>query len=85
MRGLAGSSGMSNITPGLSKPGLALLVAAAWPPLQMGDPVALAWSRFDAPTGARAQARCVEGSAPFRAGGGYRHPAEFLPVGAVPG
>lgn len=48
-------------------------------------PVALAWSRFDAPTRARVQARYVEAIAPWRAGGGYRIPAEFVLVGAVPG
>lgn len=47
-------------------------------------PVALAWSRFDAATRARVQARYIEAIAPYRAGKGYRIPAEFVLVGAMP-
>lgn len=46
-------------------------------------PVALAWSRFSAASRARAKARYVEAIAPWRSGGGYRIPGEFVVVNAV--
>ncbi|WP_425260638.1 class I SAM-dependent methyltransferase [Rubrivivax sp. RP6-9] len=45
-----------------------------------GGPVALAWSRFDATVRARVQARYLEAIAPWRAGCGYRVPAEYVLV-----
>jgi len=44
----------------------------------VGGPVALAWSRFDATTRARVSARYTEAIASWRAGPGYRIPAEFV-------
>jgi ubiquinone/menaquinone biosynthesis C-methylase UbiE len=49
----------------------------------VGGPVALAWSRFDAATRARAFARYIESIAPWRVGGGYRVPGEFVVVSAA--
>jgi SAM-dependent methyltransferase len=49
----------------------------------VGGPVALAWSRFDAATRARARRRYVDAIAPWRAGIGYRVPGEFVVVGGV--
>jgi ubiquinone/menaquinone biosynthesis C-methylase UbiE len=46
----------------------------------VGGPVALAWSRFDEPTRARARAAYLEAIAPWRVGGGYRLPGEFVVV-----
>jgi hypothetical protein len=46
-------------------------------------PVALAWSRFSAASRARVKARYVEAIAPWRSGGGYRIPGEFVVVNAV--
>lgn len=43
-----------------------------------GGPVALAWSRFDAPVRERLQSRYLEATAPWRLDGGYRLPAEYL-------
>jgi ubiquinone/menaquinone biosynthesis C-methylase UbiE len=48
----------------------------------VGGPVALAWSRFDAPTRARVRAEYLEAIAPWRVGTGYRLPGEFVVVGA---
>lgn len=53
-----------------------------------GGPVALAWSRFDAPTRQRVQQRYLDAIAPWRQGEGYRVPAEYLIVAvrrAAPG
>ena len=50
-----------------------------------GGPVALAWSRFDAATRTRVQRRYLEALEPWRSGGAYAVPAEFLVVaGRVP-
>jgi len=50
-----------------------------------GGPVALAWSRFGEATRARVQARYLAAIEPWRQGGGYRVPGEFVIVaGAVP-
>jgi len=50
-----------------------------------GGPVALAWSRFGEATRARVQARYLAAIEPWRQGGGYRIPGEFVIVaGAVP-
>ena len=48
-----------------------------------GGPVALAWSRFDGKVRERVQARYLEAIAPWRDGGGYRVPAEYLIVAAL--
>jgi ubiquinone/menaquinone biosynthesis C-methylase UbiE len=48
----------------------------------VGGPVALAWSRFDAPARHRARARYAEAIAPWRAGEAYRIPGEFVVVSA---
>jgi ubiquinone/menaquinone biosynthesis C-methylase UbiE len=48
----------------------------------MGGPVALAWSRFDAPVRARVRARYVESIAAWREKQGYRVPGEFVVVAA---
>lgn len=51
----------------------------------VGGPVALAWSRFDADTRARARARYLEAIAPWRSADGYEIPGEFVAVaGRVP-
>jgi len=51
----------------------------------VGGPVALAWSRFGEATRARVQARYLAAIEPWRQGGGYRIPGEFVIVaGAVP-
>lgn len=44
----------------------------------VGGPVALAWSRFDAPTRARVRDRYLEAIAPWRCGEGYALPGEFV-------
>ena len=44
----------------------------------VGGPVAMAWSRFDAPTRRRVQARYLRAIAPWRTGRGYRMPGEFV-------
>lgn len=44
----------------------------------VGGPVAMAWSRFDAPTRRRVQARYLRAIAPWRRGTGYRMPGEFV-------
>jgi ubiquinone/menaquinone biosynthesis C-methylase UbiE len=49
----------------------------------VGGPVALAWSRFDAPTRERARQRYIESIAPWRSPGGYRIPGEFVIVRAT--
>jgi ubiquinone/menaquinone biosynthesis C-methylase UbiE len=46
----------------------------------VGGPVALAWSRFDAPTRARARARYKHAIEPWRRRDGYRIPGEFVIV-----
>jgi SAM-dependent methyltransferase len=48
----------------------------------VGGPVALAWSRFDASARQRVRAHYLEALAPWRDGGGYRVPAEYLIVAA---
>lgn len=48
-----------------------------------GGPVALAWSRFDEPTRARAHTRYVEAIGPWRQGSGFRLPGEFVVVSAT--
>lgn len=48
----------------------------------VGGPVALAWSRFDDATRARARARYTEAIEPWRKEGGYRLPGEFVVVSA---
>jgi SAM-dependent methyltransferase len=48
----------------------------------VGGPVALAWSRFDASVRQRVRAHYLEALAPWRDGGGYRVPAEYLIVAA---
>jgi len=47
----------------------------------IGGPVALAWSRFDAGTRARARARYKHAIEPWRRSQGYRIPGEFVIVG----
>src|SRR5258705_540485 len=49
----------------------------------VGGPVAMAWSHFDAPTRARARARYLESIEPWRQGGQYRMPGEFVIVSGV--
>lgn len=44
----------------------------------LGGPVALAYSRFDEPTRAQVCADYLAALEPYRAGGGYRVPAEFV-------
>lgn len=51
----------------------------------VGGPVALAWSRFDADTRARARRRYLDAIAPWRVGAGYRVPGEFVVVSAIAG
>lgn len=48
----------------------------------VGGPVALAWSRFDATTRQRAQARYTAAIAPWRRDDGFRLPGEFVVVSA---
>jgi ubiquinone/menaquinone biosynthesis C-methylase UbiE len=48
-----------------------------------GGPVALAWSRFDAAARQRVRTRYLEAIAPWRHGGGYEVPGEFVVVAAV--
>ena len=48
-----------------------------------GGPVAMAWSRFDAPTRARVQDRYLQALAGWRHGAGYRVPAEFVVLAAA--
>jgi hypothetical protein len=40
--------------------------------------VALAWSRFDEPTRAAAEAEYLQAIEPYRDHGGYRIPGEFV-------
>jgi ubiquinone/menaquinone biosynthesis C-methylase UbiE len=49
----------------------------------VGGPVALAWSRFSAAVRARVTARYLEAIEPWRRGGGYEIPGEFVVVSAV--
>jgi len=50
-----------------------------------GGPMALAWSRFDAPTRARVCERYLASIAPWRTGEAYALPAEFVVVsGSAP-
>jgi SAM-dependent methyltransferase len=44
----------------------------------IGGPVAMAWSRFDAATRRRVQARYVDAIEPWREGDSYRLPGEFV-------
>ena len=44
----------------------------------IGGPVAMAWSRFDAATRRRVQARYVDAIGPWREGDSYRLPGEFV-------
>ncbi|KWT97529.1 MULTISPECIES: methyltransferase domain-containing protein [unclassified Variovorax] len=48
-----------------------------------GGPVALAWSRFGDETRLRVQARYLAAIEPWRDGGRYRIPGEFVVVGAM--
>ncbi len=51
----------------------------------VGGPVALAWSRFDAPTRARVRENYLRVIEPWRFGSSYRIPAEFVvATAAVP-
>ena len=49
----------------------------------IGGPVALAWSRFDAPARERVCARYLASIERWRCDGGYRVPAEFVVVAAT--
>jgi hypothetical protein len=49
----------------------------------VGGPVALAWSRFDAPTRARVRDRYVASIEAWQHAQGYRIPGEFVMVAAV--
>jgi len=49
----------------------------------VGGPVALAWSRFGDETRSRVQARYLAAIEPWRVGGGYRVPGEFVVVAAA--
>lgn len=49
----------------------------------VGGPVAMAWSRFDAATRSRVQARYVEAIAPWRSDRGYAIAGEFVIASAV--
>ena len=44
----------------------------------IGGPVALAWSRFDAPTRQRVRERYLQSIQPWRCGQGFRIPGEFV-------
>ena len=46
----------------------------------IGGPVALAWSRFDVQTRARARSRYKHAIEPWRRSEGYRIPGEFVIV-----
>lgn len=46
----------------------------------VGGPVALAWSRFDAPAQSRVERAYLDSIAPWRGSAGYRIPAEFVLV-----
>ncbi len=48
----------------------------------VGGPVALAWSRFDAPVRERVRRHYLESIAPWRDGEAYRVPGEFVVVSA---
>ncbi|MFT3808099.1 class I SAM-dependent methyltransferase [Arenimonas sp.] len=48
----------------------------------VGGPVALAWSRFDAPTRQRVRSKYLEAIQPWRDGEAYRIPGEFVIVSA---
>jgi SAM-dependent methyltransferase len=65
----------------LSYPDARAACAAAF----VGGPVALAWSRFDAATRARASERYVEAIARWRVGDGYELPGEFVLARATAG
>jgi ubiquinone/menaquinone biosynthesis C-methylase UbiE len=49
----------------------------------VGGPVALAWSRFGDEARSRVQARYLAAIEPWREGGGYRIPGEFVVVAAA--
>jgi ubiquinone/menaquinone biosynthesis C-methylase UbiE len=49
----------------------------------VGGPVALAWSRFNDEVRARVRARYLDAIDPWRHGGGYRIPGEFVIAAAV--
>jgi ubiquinone/menaquinone biosynthesis C-methylase UbiE len=49
----------------------------------IGGPVALAWSRFDAPVRARVRRRYLDAIEAWRVDGGYRIPGEFVVLAAV--
>lgn len=49
----------------------------------VGGPVALAWARFEQDVRERVRARYVQAIAPWREGGAYRVPGEFVLVSAV--
>jgi hypothetical protein len=49
----------------------------------IGGPVALAWSRFDAPTRARVRRRYLQSIQPWRQGEGFSIPGEFVAVKAA--
>jgi len=48
-----------------------------------GGPVALAYSRFDAPTRAEAEAEYLASIEPWRSGNGYHVPGEFVIAGGL--
>ena len=48
-----------------------------------GGPVAMAWSRFDAPSRARVPAGYLQALAAWRHDAGYRVPAEFVVLAAA--
>ena len=50
-----------------------------------GGPVAMAWSRFDAPTRARVRAKYVDAITPWQQAQGYQIPGEFVVVAATLG
>lgn len=49
----------------------------------VGGPVALAWGRFGPEVRKRVRAHYLEAIAPWREGGAYRVPAEFVLVSAL--
>jgi SAM-dependent methyltransferase len=48
----------------------------------VGGPVAMAWSRFDAPTRRRVQQRYVQAISGWKQGEGFRVPGEFVLISA---
>lgn len=48
----------------------------------VGGPVALAWSRFDEETRQRVRSRYLQAITPWKSGGGYQVPGEFVIVAA---